>query len=292
MTVAINSSRFGPDLLNIFNCSVGAYSIITADEYNKSQLTLVGPEQQIAEEMIADIGQRVGNKKEVAQALGRSHVAVRRWPDGELIDMTIAYKKKRNGQKSNELRMYLNRAFKPSPDNNWCIFVKDGELWIGQFKDDAFDVKLPKFGADAEVRKNLEPEEDDFQARTNGGAPESVQSVLTRWKRNPKIAARAIKIADYKCEIDPNSPSFTSKNTNKPFMEAHHLVPMGLQGDFPLVSLDDVRNICSLSPTNHRKLHYANLSDIEDDLKRLADIKSEFLNGINMTEAQLIEIYR
>jgi 5-methylcytosine-specific restriction enzyme A len=291
MAGAINTSKFGSDLLNIFECSVGAYSIITPDEYKKMQLTFVGPEQEIAESMIADIAQRVGNKKEVAAAVGESQVTLKRWPDGEVIQMTISYKKK-NGAKSNELRMYLNKSFRPSPDNNWCIFVRDEELWIGQFRDDAFDIKLPKVKNDAEVRKNLEPENDDYQARANGGPPESVQSVLTRWKRNPKLAARALKMADYKCELDPESISFISKNTKKPFMEAHHLVPMGLQGEFSKINLDDVRNICSLNPTNHRKLHYAKFAVIEDNLKRLADLKSDFLDEAGVTEAQLIDMYR
>lgn len=291
MTGVINTSRFGSDLLSIFDCSIGAYSIITPDEYKKMQLTFVGPEQEIAESMIADIAMRVGNKNEVASAVGDPQVTLKRWPDGEIIQMTISYKKK-NGIKSNELRMYLNKSFRPSPDNNWCIFVRDHELWIGQFKDDAFDIKLPKIRNDAEVRQNLEPESDDYQARANGGVPETVQSILTRWKRNPKLAARALKIADYKCELDPGSVSFISKNTRKPFMEAHHLVPMGLQGEFLVTNLDDVRNICSLSPTNHRKLHYAKFSAIEDDLKRLADLKSDFLDHANVSQEQLIDMYR
>lgn len=291
MARLVNSTKFDQRLLRIFDCSVGAYSVITPDEYKKMQLTFVGPEQEIAESMIADIAQRVGNRNEVIDAVGDHQVTVRRWPDGESIRVTISYKK-RNNVKSNELRMYLNRDFRPSTDSNWCIFVRGQELWIGQFRDNAFDTISPDSINNAEVRKFLEPESDNYQALANGDAPESVQSVLTRWKRNPKLAALALQMADYACEMDRTATSFISKNTNKPFMEAHHLIPMGQQTNFPNINLDDVRNICSLSPTNHRKLHYAKFEAIEDDLKRLADIKSEFLDAANVTEAQLIEIYQ
>lgn len=284
------SEKFDDSLREIFDCSRGAYSVVTADEHKKSQLTFVGPEQEIAEDLIRDIELRVGNKKEIAATAGAEQVKVKRWPDGQTIELTIGYKKK-NGEKSNELRMYLNRDFKPSPGTNWCVFERQGELWVGQFTSNAFQISAsaPE-NLSSPVRASLEPELDDYQEAINLADPKSVQSVLTRWKRNPKVAAEALKAAGYVCEILPQLQTFRVKGTARPFMEAHHLVPMKVQADFA-TSLDQGSNICCLNPLSHRMLHHASYSDIKDVVKKLCVPRSEFLEQIGLKTEDVLSFY-
>lgn len=285
------SEKFDKSLREIFECVRGAYSQVTFDENRKSQLTFVGPEQEIAEALIADIDLRVGNKKEIAETAGSEQVLVRRWPDGEQISLTIGYKKNTKGEKSNELRMYLNTDFKPAAGINWCVFEREGELWVGQFSPNAFQIgnetpeRLTK-----PSRPILEPELDDFQELINSQDPKTVQSVLTRWKRNPKVAAEALAKAGYTCEIFPAIATFNVKGRKKPFMEAHHLIPMKMQADFTK-SLDVSENICCLNPLSHRMLHHAGYEDIKEHLKTLADKHTDFLKTIGLSSNDVLEFY-
>lgn len=78
----------------------------------------------------------------------------------------------------------------------------------------------------------------------------------SKWPRDPNVAYLALMTADFKCEVDPSHETFTSLKTNRGFVEAHHLVPIERQDDFPN-SLDVMENIISLCPTCHRKFHHA-----------------------------------
>lgn len=73
--------------------------------------------------------------------------------------------------------------------------------------------------------------------------------------RDPKVAAQALYNAEFKCQINPNHETFISKTSNQPYVEAHHLVPLGLQDEFTF-SLDILPNIIVLCPTCHRLLHH------------------------------------
>lgn len=88
---------------------------------------------------------------------------------------------------------------------------------------------------------------------------------VKRWRRDPKVALRAIIDANNQCEIDITHESFTSQITGKRYVEAHHLIPIKKQDEF-YYSLDIPANIVSLCPNCHRKLHYAIFKEKEDIL--------------------------
>lgn len=75
-----------------------------------------------------------------------------------------------------------------------------------------------------------------------------------QWVRDPFRAYTALCIAEFKCEIDESHTSFLSAKSGKPFMEAHHLIPIHHQDSFE-VNLDVVENIVSLCPNCHRAIH-------------------------------------
>lgn len=80
-----------------------------------------------------------------------------------------------------------------------------------------------------------------------------------RFRTNPLLGKIAIKNAYYCCEKDVDHATFTSKKTNKAYMEAHHLVPISCQYEMWKkfgINIDCVENIVSLCPTCHRAFHF------------------------------------
>ncbi|MBC9911151.1 MrcB family domain-containing protein [Chitinophaga varians] len=122
--------------------------------------------------------------------------------------------------------------------------------------------------------------------------PSAALHVTTKWKRDVGIASNALQRSQYKCQVDPNHKTFTSQKNKHPFVEAHHFLPMALQGNFEN-SLDVPENIIVLCPTCHRAFHHG-----ENDYKR--ELISLFYEdrklalqrrGITISEKDLLDIY-
>lgn len=77
------------------------------------------------------------------------------------------------------------------------------------------------------------------------------------YRRNPMVAAVALRLAEHKCEADCKGETFFAQSTGLPYMEAHHLIPMNQQVNFEEVSLDVPANIVALCPMCHAKIHLA-----------------------------------
>ena len=119
--------------------------------------------------------------------------------------------------------------------------------------------------------------------------PNLVEGSSKKYKRDNAKAKRALVISKYKCNLNEDHMTFESKSGH-PYMEAHHLIPLGEQSKFAN-SLDVDANIVSLCPTCHRKLHHG--TDIQDDLLVLYNQRKELLekSGINITFDELLELY-
>lgn len=76
------------------------------------------------------------------------------------------------------------------------------------------------------------------------------------WKRSSILRTQILEAANYSCEIDKGHEPFLAAKNNKPYMEAHHIIPMRLQGMFKY-SLDVYANIICLCPLCHWRIHYA-----------------------------------
>ena len=75
------------------------------------------------------------------------------------------------------------------------------------------------------------------------------------WKRDRVICHQVIVAAHFLCEISREHKTFMTKETNRPYMEGHHIIPLAKQKSFSH-SLDVYANIISLCPVCHRLLHY------------------------------------
>lgn len=113
------------------------------------------------------------------------------------------------------------------------------------------------------------------------------------YPRHPQVAGDALAAAQYRCEVDPLHPTFTSHAKKRPYIEAHHLVPMALQEQFPK-SLDVVANVVGLCPHCHKLLHLGQPQDKKPLLLKLFGERSQRLAkvGIPMDNATLVKHYK
>jgi len=121
-------------------------------------------------------------------------------------------------------------------------------------------------------------------------APESAVVVShTTWKRSGILRTQSLELAGYSCEFDSSHRSFVAENTNKPYMEAHHAMPMNLQPSFP-VSLDVYANIVCLCPVCHRQIHHGLKQDRTEMVKRIYDTRGERLahSGIVLSKDEFV----
>lgn len=110
------------------------------------------------------------------------------------------------------------------------------------------------------------------------------------YKRDKKKAINALKKANHKCEVDCDHPTFIRKNSDQPYTEPHHLIPLGFSERFE-VSLDVEENIVSLCSNCHNQLHYGR--DVRNVIEDLYNQRKNLLAraGIVITFEELLEMY-
>lgn len=282
--------EFDAGLKSYFGCETGAFSPVTWTEAKDGQVTLTGFEKAIALTFFGEteLAPFRGNDDVLAAQGLDARRAFRIFPTGQVVYPKLKYAKSRGG----ELRLYFNEdEFKVDVGHFWGIFIKDGDIWLCQFspwfkEDVSSGLKVEEGNSVA-----LEPEKDDYQDVINDLPPEMIASTSMSWKRNPKIAAEALEKSGYKCEVQPGLETFLSKKTGKPFLEAHHLIPMKAQSVFKDKSLDVVDNICILNPYAHRKIHHASFDTILPELKKLILPRQALLERLEITQDYVFEIY-
>lgn len=110
------------------------------------------------------------------------------------------------------------------------------------------------------------------------------------YSRNKNRAMRALKRADFKCEIDEKHPTFKRKKENITYTEPHHLIPVSKQEYFEN-SLDVEANIVSLCSNCHKLIHYG--KDYKQLLEILYEQRKDKLKeaGIEVSWEQLLSYY-
>lgn len=84
--------------------------------------------------------------------------------------------------------------------------------------------------------------------------PIEIQTSITKYKRSSQEVLTAKKKSLWRCEYNPNHETFISETNQKPYVEAHHLIPMQVQSYYKQ-SIDFADNIVVLCPNCHRKIH-------------------------------------
>jgi 5-methylcytosine-specific restriction protein A len=110
-------------------------------------------------------------------------------------------------------------------------------------------------------------------------------------KRDRIIVNQVMRAEGYMCEIDREHKTFIASYSAKPYMEAHHLIPLNKQNSVRK-SLDVYANLVVLCPNCHRLLHYATLDEKKNTLLRLFDEREDrlFDSGIKMHRKEFFEL--
>ena len=283
------SEEFTDPMLRFFGATRGAYSIVTNDEFNKSQITFVGPEQDLAEEVLgSELVERQGSIAAIEAKGLNPNLEYRLFPTGKVVSLTTSYKT----NKPRELRLYLRvDQFKPDPGWYWGVFERGDNLWLCEMSADWL-AKINEGTIESGDRtENLEPETDDFQDDLNDSSiPEKKKNEVYQYNRNRTIALEALGKANFTCELFPEYPTFLSRSAGRNFMEAHHLIPMKLQNSFD-VSLDVVDNICCLNPFSHRMVHFGKFGAFEEQLSRIVNLRKDFIKSVGWIEDDVLALY-
>jgi 5-methylcytosine-specific restriction enzyme A len=282
---------FSEKMLRFFECEEGAYSVVTSDEHKKSQATFVGPEQTLAERFFgADLKERHGSLGDIKAKGIDPNLEFRIFPVGTRKGLTVSYKT----GKANELRIYFRKdVFKPAADDYWLVFVKQNAIWLASLTKSTLE-GIESGNIKPKPRISiLEEEIDDieYQEEVNGSAPALRRVQQLKWVRKPSIAKKALGVANFKCELKPDWPTFRVSATGNWFVEAHHLIPLSRQPLFGDVNLDTEENICVLNPTCHRMLHFAGLEFIEQDLLKLIKRRSALLDRLGIKKDDVLTYY-
>jgi 5-methylcytosine-specific restriction enzyme A len=132
-----------------------------------------------------------------------------------------------------------------------------------------------------EINDELEPSEDVEDKPKDRPETDKTDTTTSSWKRDAAIALRAIINSKFQCEIDRTHITFKSRVTGKPYLEAHHLVPISRQELFQS-SIDVTANIVALCPNCHRSIHHAVVNEKKDLLKNLFEQRKERLDKCNI----------
>jgi 5-methylcytosine-specific restriction enzyme A len=281
----LDNFSFDDVLKRFFVADSGEGSKITErDEANKRQLTVAAHERRLLLKYHPDIP--VGALGDAEQRGEKVWFKFKLFPSGRQIELKINYPK----PGKNELRLYFNDAtFSPNVWDNWFLFERGGEIWIGSLDDS--EIEAARKGALLDEQNGFDQTiEDAYQEAANARVPVLVPSSSLKYRRDPRVAIEAMIKSGNVCEMLPEHQTFTSRATGLPYLEAHHFVPMMEQRHFK-ASLDVTDNICILNPFAHRMLHHATFDEIEPHLRKLAEPREGFLNRIGVSVEQVLRSY-
>lgn len=257
-------TRFHKDYFSAFS---GSFSRVTDREFIDSQITLTDFEATIVFEHFGYENIQVGN---VASDKFKASKRFLLYPSLAQINLNLVFPKPERP----ELRLYLSSSsgFKPQGGQIWFFYkTEQNELVVGALNEADWAKIGQTDDLDESYQESIEKtllDRDISNISLEGKITISVVGLRTIYLRNPKIAIRRFQESNYQCEMNHSHKTFTSLATNKPYMEAHHFIPMKFQHLFE-EPLDSLANVVSLCPTCHRGIHYATV-----------DYKSSMINEL------------
>lgn len=268
-------NRFSTAHCSFFKAEDGAFSKISAaDEATKRQITLTGHEKALILEHFGKNGIFQGSAKNPkGRKIFINHNT------GKEVDVGLVFPK----PGKNEIRLYMNKSFTGTANDIWYLFKRADEIYVGIMPQNQWS------------QVSVSDIEDDvyqqaIQAYQAAPANKKTQ-IVSSFVRSLAVANKALATAKFKCELDPLHTTFQGMS-GKPYMEAHHLIPMCRQGEFKF-SLDVVENIVCLCPNCHRLVHHANKAIREAALKTLYTKRLSFFTGapLNLPLKELLKMY-
>ncbi len=179
-----------------------------------------------------------------------------------------------------------NKAIKTdiTPLKNILEISDDNETYDAEYVGKVDDVK--------EENINIEIAKDAY--KTEPRFAENIKGV--KILKNPIFGKIAIKLSNYKCNVNDSHTTFESKKTKQNFMEAHHLIPMNKAKDVfekQNINIDCVENLVSLCPNCHRATHYGSTRVKQELLTNLYYKKEKEYQkiGLKISLDELLKMY-
>jgi 5-methylcytosine-specific restriction protein A len=262
--------QFGPKELRHFSAQMGAYSTVTLREaQGDKSVTLDQAETQVVlQRYPAETIKRMGGGADDGKPAHRPFYLYDAGAGSRAeVDLALTYPKRLPKQ---ELRLYFQAetGFTPPENANWFIFIREGENrpFVGYMGVDRWENLMSEDRCSKDYERNYGLDEDDDVYQKIVHSPKAqrgeTETTVTRYPRDANLAAKVLDDAGYKCQKDATHETFIAASSNRPYVEAHHLVPMSQSGEFP-VSLDVRANLFALCPNCHRAVHYG-----EGEIKR------------------------
>lgn len=273
--------KFGISQDKKFGTLTGAYSRVTKTEYTDGQLTMDADEAALLREFFGD--DTIFRKQPGVRAGDEARKAFKLYPDGREVFPKLHYPK----PGKNELRLYhsAESGFVVAESEVFFMFIKDREIWIGSMDEAEWR---------SDGRKRLIDDDNDsaYQHIVQESGVIKTTAVKARdvYQRDRRIALERMEYAGYKCEFDPEHRLFIADATRKPFLEAHHLIPMSLQGSFE-APLDTAHNVFCLCPHCHRAIHHAEKPLVRDIIDTLVDRRPEVVGRLDGGVDDLYNFY-
>ncbi|MEX0597469.1 MAG: HNH endonuclease [Candidatus Paceibacterota bacterium] len=264
-----------------FNADKGAFSVITERENFDSQLTFTDVEAEIILDFFSE-----GNihRGRVSDNPKLSKKAFKLFNGGTTVFLNVNFPK----DEGSEIRLYLSKraGFKPTAGDIWFLYIKDSELWIGSMPKPKWD----KLGLSKGSGRN---DESDYlyQEEIHTNDEEKIVNLKFRdvFKRDRRLALLRMQESNFTCEVDYEHDLFISRFSGFPYLEAHHLVPLGASEIFDS-SLDILNNIFCLCPNCHRAIHHAEGGHAKQLIDRLIN-KSSVLDKFSLEKEDLYYLY-
>lgn len=271
--------QFGKSQSIKFNSDNGAYSVVTSRENYDSQITATDEEANLLLTFFGKKNIQVGNVKSNP---GKAKQTFYLYPDGKAINLNLVFPK----PGKTELRLYLSAqaGFKPEGEDIWFIFEKNNCLWIG-----AMDEAVWRGQNQVLV---YDESEGDYQDSLQELDEVKFNKLKSRdvYARDRKKAIKRMVLANYQCEHDNNHTLFLSRATKKPYLEAHHLIPISLQKNTE-IALDTLDNIFCLCPCCHRAIHHAEKTVTKTVIDNLVNKRPEVLKLLNNNISDIYNYY-
>lgn len=271
--------QFGKVQIEKFQTPTGAYSIVTDREFYDSQITATDSESEILQHHFKKENIHIGPKKSNPDLARKKF---RLYPSGEEIFLNLVFPK----PEKSELRLYLSKmaGFKPQAGHVWFMFEKTNELWIGAMPEKVWRSENSVYRNDIS--------EFVYQEVIHETNEVKIQQLRERdvFSRNRKLALHRMQLSKYKCEFDSQHNLFISRYSQKPYLEAHHLLPISLQKEHNK-SLDVLDNIFSLCPFCHRAIHHAENNLARNIIHTLLIKRPTVLDILNLQQEDVYRYY-
>jgi 5-methylcytosine-specific restriction endonuclease McrA len=264
-----------------FGVDKGAFSVITEREYYDSQLTFTDAEAEI---ILDFYGEKKIHRGAVSENPELSKKAFKVFNDDSIVFLNVNFPK----NQGTEIRLYLSKraGFKPPAGSIWFLFEKNDQLWIGhKSKADWDNLGLSEFYGRVDEFDSL------YQETIHANDEKRIVTLKSRdvFKRDRSLALDRMNESGFSCEINKTHDLFISRFTGNPYLEAHHLVPIGSNDIFE-TSLDILENIFCLCPNCHRAIHHAEESFAKDLINTLID-KRDVLRTFSIDKEDLYYLY-